>query len=212
MNSTTNLIGFGMAALAGYFAIMNPISSTATFIGITTGDDPATKKVIAVKSLLLAFAIIAVVSVAGNLIFKMFDITLASLRITGGIIVFVIGYNMLQGSGGTVQSPAKEDVASSREAQLSVAVSPLAVPMLAGPGTIATAMSFGSGGWLHIAVSLAAFAVVCVMTYLCFIWSDKLVAYLGQNGLNVMTRLMGLIVASIGVGMFLTGIGYTPGI
>jgi multiple antibiotic resistance protein len=163
------------------------------------------------KSLLLAFAIIAVVSVAGSLIFKMFGITLASLRITGGIVVFVIGYNMLQGSGAAAQSPTKEDVASSKEAQLSVAVSPLAVPMLAGPGTIATAMSFGSGGWLHIAVSLAAFAVICLVTYLCFISSDKLVGYLGQNGLNVMTRLMGLIVASIGVGMFLTGIGFTPG-
>jgi multiple antibiotic resistance protein len=211
MDSTTTLVGFAMAALAGYFAIMNPISNTATFIGITSGDDRATKKAIAAKSLFLAFAIIAVVSVAGSLIFEMFGITLASLRITGGIVVFVIGYNMLQGSGAAAQSPAKEDVASSREAQLSVAVSPLAVPMLAGPGTIATAMSFGSGGWLHIAVSLAAFAVICLVTYVCFISSDKLVAYLGQNGLNVMTRLMGLIVASIGVGMFLTGIGYTPG-
>ncbi len=211
MDSTTTLVGFAMAALAGYFAIMNPISNTATFIGITSGDDRATKRAIAAKSLLLAFAIIAVVSVAGSLIFKMFGITLASLRITGGIVVFVIGYNMLQGSGAAAQSPTKEDVASSKEAQLSVAVSPLAVPMLAGPGTIATAMSFGAGGWLHIAVSLAAFAVICLVTYLCFIWSDKMVAYLGQNGLNVMTRLMGLIVASIGVGMFLTGIGYTPG-
>ena len=211
MDSTTTLVGFAMATLAGYFAIMNPISNTATFIGLTSGDDRATKRTIAAKSLLLAFAIIAVVSVAGSLIFKMFGITLASLRITGGIIVFVIGYNMLQGSGAAAQSPTKEDVASSKEAQLSVAVSPLAVPMLAGPGTIATAMSFGSGGWLHIAVSLAAFAVICLVTYLCFIWSDKMVAYLGQNGLNVMTRLMGLIVASIGVGMFLTGIGFTPG-
>jgi multiple antibiotic resistance protein len=190
---------------------MNPIANTSAFIGVTAQDDRATKKTIAAKSLLLAFAIIAVVSVAGALIFKVFGITLASLRITGGIVVFVIGYNMLQGSGAAAHSPTDEDVASSREAQLSVAVSPLAVPMLAGPGTIATAMSFGSGGWLHIAVSLAAFAVICLVTYLCFIWSDKMVAYLGQNGLNVMTRLMGLIVASIGVGMFLTGIGYTPG-
>lgn len=211
MNSTTTLIGFAMTALAGYFAIMNPISNTATFIGLTTGDDRATKKAIAAKSLLLAFIIIVVVSVAGNLLFKVFGITLASLRITGGIVVFVIGYNMLQGSGAAAHSPAKEDIASSREAKLSVAVSPLAVPMLAGPGTIATAMSFASGGWLHIGVSLAAFAVICLVTYLSFMASDKLVAYLGQNGLNVITRLMGLIVASIGVGMFLTGIGYTPG-
>jgi multiple antibiotic resistance protein len=211
MNSTTTLIGLAAAALAGYFAIMNPISNTATFIGITKGDDPATKKAIAAQSLLLAFAIIAVVSVAGNLLFTVFGITLASVRITGGIVVFVIGYNMLQGSGAAAHSPTEDDIASSREAQLSVAISPLAVPILAGPGTIATAMSFASGGWLHIAVSLVAFAVVCLVTYLCFIRSDKLVAHLGQNGLNVMTRLMGLIVASIGVGMFLTGIGYTPG-
>jgi multiple antibiotic resistance protein len=211
MNSTTTLIGFAATALAGYFAIMNPISNTATFIGITSGDDQATKKAIERQSLLLAFAIIAVVSIAGNLIFTVFDITLATLRITGGIVVFVIGYNMLQGGGVGAHSPSAAEVASSREAKLSVAISPLAVPILAGPGTIATAMSFASGGWGQIAVSLAAFAVVCCVTYLCFMQSDKLVAYLGQNGLNVMTRLMGLIVASIGVGMFLTGIGYKPG-
>jgi multiple antibiotic resistance protein len=198
-------------ALAGYFAIMNPIANTATFVAMTTGDDPDTKKAIAKQSLLLAFAIIAVVSIAGNLIFKVFGITLAALQITGGIVLFVIGYNMLGGSGSAANSPDNEDFASSREAKLSVAVSPLAVPILAGPGTIATAIGFASGGWFYIAVSLAAFAVICLVTYLCFIRSDKLVAYLGQNGLNVMTRLMGLIVASIGVGMFLDGIGFTPG-
>jgi multiple antibiotic resistance protein len=210
MNSATTLIGLATAALAGYFAIMNPIANTATFIGITTGYDRATKKAVAVQGLLLAFAIIAVVSVAGNLIFKMFGITLSSIRITGGVVVFVIGYHMLQGSGAPEHTPTTEDIASSRDARLGVAVSPLGVPMLAGPGTIATAMSFASGGWFHIAVSLAAFAVICAMTCLCFLGSDKLVAHLGQNGLNVMTRLMGLVVASIGVGMFLAGIGYTP--
>ncbi len=211
MNSTTTLIGFAASAIAGYFAIMNPISNTATFIGITTGDDQATKKAIAKQGLLLAFAIIAVVSVAGNLIFQVFGITLASIRITGGIVVFVIGYNMLMGSGAAAQTPTKDDIDSSRAAQLSVAISPLAVPMLAGPGTIATAMTFAAGGWLHIAISLAAFAVICFVTYLFFIRSEKLVAHLGQNGLNVMTRLMGLIVASIGVSMFMTGVGYIPG-
>jgi len=210
MSSTTTLIGFAATALAGYFAIMNPIANTATFVGITGKDDLDTKKAIARQSVLLAFAIIAVISVAGNLIFTVFDITLASLRITGGIVVFVIGYHMLQGAGAVAHSPSGSDIASSREAQLSVAVSPLAVPILAGPGTIATAMSFASGGWTHILISLLAFAVICLVTYVCFMRSDQLVAYLGQNGLNVMTRLMGLIVASIGVGMFLDGIGYKP--
>jgi multiple antibiotic resistance protein len=133
MDSTTTLIGIAATALAGYFAIMNPISNTAVFIGLTAGDDPATKKAIAAKGLLLSFAVIAVVSVAGSLIFSVFGITLASVRITGGIVVFVIGYHMLQGASAAPQSPTEGDVSSSREAQLSIAVSPLAVPMLAGP-------------------------------------------------------------------------------
>ena len=95
---------------------MNPISNTATFISVTIGDDRATKKAIATQSLLLAFLIIAVVSVAGNLIFTLFGITLASVRITGGIVVFIIGYNMLQGSGAAAQTPSQDDIASSKAA------------------------------------------------------------------------------------------------
>lgn len=208
---TPSLVGFAGVTLASYFAIMNPISNTPIFISLTDGDDSATKRRIALRSLALAFLIIAVVSIAGNLMFKLFGITLSTLRIAGGIVVFVIGYHMLQGSESHAHKPSEEDVASSQDAQLSVAISPLAVPLLAGPGTIATAMNFSSEGWLHIAISLGSFAAICLATYVCFVSSERLVRYLGKNGLNVMARLMGLIVATIGVSMFLAGIGYTPG-
>jgi multiple antibiotic resistance protein len=207
MNLVLELAG---TTLAGYFAIMNPIANTPIFISLTEGDDAATKRAVAVRSLLIAFGIIAVISVTGNFVFKMFGISLATLRITGGVVVFIIGYHMLQGSGGHSHKPSDADVADSKDAQLSVAVSPLAIPMLAGPGTIATAMNFAAAGWFHIAISLASFAVICLATYVCFLSSDRLVAFLGQNGMNVITRLMGLIVASIGVSMLLAGIGYAP--
>ena len=167
-----------------------------------------TKRSVAVRSLAVAFGIIVAVSLAGNLIFKVFGISLATLRITGGIVLFIIGYQMLQGASSHSHKPSDADVADSKDAQLSVAVSPLGVPMLAGPGTIATAMTFAAGGWLHIAISLASFTVICGVTYCCFHYSDRLVAFLGRNGMNVVTRLMGLIVASIGVGMLLTGLDY----
>jgi multiple antibiotic resistance protein len=199
-------LGFAGVCLGGYFAIMNPISNTPVFISLTQGDDEATRKAMARQSTLLAFAIIAVCSVAGNLIFKLFGISLPTLQIAGGIIVFMIGYNMLQGSSAEAHTPSDEDVESSREAKLSVAISPLAVPLMAGPGTIATAMNFASGGWTHIAISVSCFALICAITYLCYVSADRLVRFLGQNGLNVMARLMGLIVASIGAGMFLTGL------
>ena len=207
MDATTAL-GLVGTTLAGYFAIMNPIANTPIFISLTAGDDAATKRAVAVRSLLIAFAVIAAVSVAGNLLFKLFGISLATLRITGGIVVFIIGYHMLQGTGAHSHKPSDADVAASKESQLSVAVSPMAIPLLAGPGTIATAMNFAAGGWLHIAISLAAFATICGATHLCFLYSDRLVAFLGPNGMNVTTRLMGLIVATIGVSMLLAGLDY----
>jgi multiple antibiotic resistance protein len=207
---TTTTLGLVGTTLAGYFAIMNPIANTPIFISLTEGDDAATKRAVAVRSLIVAFGIIVGVSVAGNLLFTLFGISLATLRISGGIVVFIIGYHMLQGTGSHSHKPSEADVADSKDAQLSVAISPLAIPMLAGPGTIATAMNFAAGGWLHIAISLGSFAVICGATFVCFHYSDRLVAFLGQNGMNVMTRLMGLIVASIGVSMLLAGLGYHP--
>ena len=209
---TTAVIGIAGTTLASYFAIMNPVASTPVFVSLTDGDDAATKRMVAVRSLAVAFGIIVVVSVAGNLIFKLFGISLGTLRITGGIVLFIIGYQMLQGASSHPHKPSDADVAECKEAQLSVAVSPLGVPMLAGPGTIATAMTFAASGWVHMAISLASFTVICGATYCCFHYSDRLVAFLGQNGMNVVTRLMGLIVASIGVGMLLAGLGYNPAV
>ncbi len=194
-------------ALAGFFAIMNPIANTPIFISVTAGDDRATKRAVARRSLFVAFLIIAVTVVAGNQIFRLFDITLGTLRITGGLLVVLIGFHMLQGSGSDVHTPSDADVKSTEQAQLDVAVSPLAIPILAGPGTIATAMSLAAGGWAHVVVTIVAFTVICLVTYVCFLESDRLVGFLGQNGLNVITRLMGLIVASIGTGMVLAGLG-----
>ena len=77
---TTNLLGFAGATLAGYFAIMNPLANTPVFISLTAGDDEATKKAVARRGILLAFAIIAVLSIAGNELFKMFGITMPALR------------------------------------------------------------------------------------------------------------------------------------
>jgi multiple antibiotic resistance protein len=157
----TTALDLAGTTLAGYFAIMNPVANTPIFISLTEGDDAATKRTVALRSLMVAFGIIVVVSLAGNLLFKLFGISIETLRITGGIVVFIIGYHMLQGSGAHSHKPCDADVEESKDAQLSVAVSALAIPMLAGPGTIATAMNYAVGGWLHVAISLASFAVIC---------------------------------------------------
>tara|TARA_R110000868_G_scaffold13223_4_gene62088 strand:- start:3054 stop:3725 length:672 start_codon:yes stop_codon:yes gene_type:complete len=209
-----DLVTFGLTALAGYFAIANPISATPIFIALTQGDRPAIKRKIALHAVLTAIFVVVLFSVAGKLIFELFGITMSALRIAGGILVSLVGYQMLQGHSSTVQVPKEvegdEGTADVIEAQLSVAISPLGMPMIAGPGTIATAVGFAANpGFLYTLVSIAAFLVIGALTYLMFIQAPRIVRFLGATNLTVVTRLMGLIVATIGVGMVVTGLSDT---
>jgi multiple antibiotic resistance protein len=183
-----------------FFAVMNPIANTAVFAGLTAGSNSEEKSQIAFKSLCITFAVILVFAACGKTLFHLFGITLPALRITGGILVFLIGYHMLHGSNSKLHTAADSE-------ETDIAVSPLAVPLLAGPGTIATAMNYSaSGGWVAIIVTLIAFSLLCVLTYFCFVFSDQIVNKIGENGLGIITRLMGLILAVIGTQMFIVGI------
>ena len=191
----------------GFFAIMNPVANTPVFIGLTSGDGERAKRLVARNSVLLAFAVIVVFCVAGKLIFDLFGITLPALRITGGVVVFLIGFHMLQGEPSPVHSPSESDQQDSLEAELNVAVSPLAVPILAGPGTIATAMNYSaSGGVTNMFVTIGAFAALCLITYVLFLFGQRFVEYIGASAVKVITRLMGLILAVIGTQMLIDGI------
>lgn len=193
----------------GFFAIMNPVANTPVFLGLTDGDDPKTRRAVAIRGLGLAFLIIAVFSVAGKLIFDLFGITLPAFRIAGGILVFQIGIQMLHGEQSKVHHVSGQAASKSalEAQQLSVAVSPLAVPILAGPGTIATAMNFVAVRSLtHLAITISVFAVMCVLSYVFFLSGEKLVTYIGENAIGVVTRMMGLILAVIGVQMLIEGV------
>lgn len=184
----------------GFFAIMNPIANTAVFAGLVGNKDSSEQLRIATRALLITFVVILLFSLLGKMIFQLFSITLPALRITGGILVFFIGYHMLNGAGSNLHSAEKSDKSD-------IAVSPLAVPLLAGPGTIATAMNFSaSGGVMGIVITVSVFAVMCFITFLCFIFSSKILVVIGEGRLSIITRLMGLILAVIGVQMMIEGI------
>jgi len=184
----------------GFFAIMNPIANTAAFAGLAGKKDRSEQLRIASRSLIITFVVILLFSLLGKMIFHLFGITLPALRITGGILVFLIGYHMLNGSGSNLHSAENSDTSD-------IAISPLAVPLLAGPGTIATAMNYSaSGGLMGIVITVSVFAVMCIITFICFIFSSKIIAVIGQGALSIITRLMGLILAVIGIQMIVVGI------
>ena len=190
-----------------FFAIMNPITNTPIFIGITDGMDVALRRSVALRGVLLAFAITAVFAVGGREIFTAFGITLPAFRIAGGILIGLVGYHLLQGQDSSVHTPTEEDNTNSVDSAFGIAASPLALPLLAGPGTLATAMNFSSSASdVEILRVLVAVAVICLLNFLAFNSADTLVRFLGQNAIKVVSRLMGLILAVIGVQMLIEGI------
>ena len=195
-----DLLTHMMTVFMGFFAIMNPIANTAVFIGLTADDTQAARKRIALKSLVISFVVITVFSLLGKTIFHLFGITMPAFRITGGILIFLVGYQMLHGTGSGMHSP-------NQESDVDIAISPLAVPILAGPGTIATAMNYSAAqGWGNALVTIGMFAVLCVITFVFFIYSEKTMRFFGKSGLGIITRLMGLILAVIGTDMLIAGI------
>ncbi len=196
----SHLLEHAITVFMAFFAVMNPVANTAVFASLTGDKDKSEQSKIARKSLIITFVIILLFSILGKLIFHLFGITLPALQIAGGILVFLIGYHMLHGENSKLHT-AKE----SNDAD--IAVSPLAVPLLSGPGTIATAMNYSAaGGWMDVTVTIATFAVLCFITFFCFIFSLKITTTIGESGLDIVTRLMGLILAVIGVQMLVVGI------
>lgn len=123
----------------GFFAVMNPIANTAAFEGLVGDKDKSEQIRIAAKALIITFFVILIFSLLGKMIFHVFGITLPVLRITGGILVFLVGYHMLSGAGSKLHSAESSD-------EPDIAISPLAMPLLAGPGTFATAMNYSASG------------------------------------------------------------------
>ena len=175
------LILHAVTVFMGFFAIMNPIANTPVFLGLTAGYDKSTVRAVALRSVGLAFLIVTIFAVSGKLIFDLFGITLYALRITGGILVVQIGFHMLQGQTSSVQSPAKDiDKQAQQKAALGIAVSPLAMPIMAGPGTIATAMNFASApGRGEVIITVITFGLLCLLTYGTFVRGEKIAKFVG---------------------------------
>ena len=200
-------IGHALSVFLGFFAIMNPLANLPVFLGLTEGDTPDVRRQVARKALIVSFVIVTLFAVGGKLIFDLFGITLPAFRITGGILVFLIGFQMLHGKQSSMHQASETEEKENTQAQIAVAISPLAMPILAGPGTIATAMSFASaGGVQELIITVGAFFVLCVITYGAFMSGERLIAYIGSNGIKVMTQIMGLILAVIGMQMLIDGI------
>jgi len=201
------VFAFIIHVFVSLFAVTNPIGNVPIFLALTEGYEAKERTALARKAAILSFLILIAFLIFGEFIFRLFDINIHALRVAGGIFIFGIAYNLLNAKQSHVQSLHHDEHRESKEKE-DISVAPLSIPIISGPGTIATVMSLsaGSRSLVHFGGMIIGIAAVLLLTFAAFHYSTLISNKLGQTEMNVITRLMGLILAVVAVGMIGTGL------
>lgn len=191
---------------AALLAIMNPLTVVPVFLALTDGYSAAARRKVALTTALTTFVALALVLVAGTGVLDLFGITINDFRIAGGIMLFIMALSLLRAKPSRMRYRQEDEV--DRQQYDNPAVFPLAIPVMAGPGSMTTVILFGDKytGTLGIALALAVIALVCLIVVTTLSLSNWLAREVGVTGMNIVTRLMGMILAAVAVGMIAQGL------
>ncbi|HEY4305043.1 MAG TPA: NAAT family transporter [Gemmatimonadaceae bacterium] len=199
------LAQFTLVTLTSVLFIVDPIAVIPTYLVITQAQTSEQRANTAKRACIAAAIILVAFALFGTLIFEIFGITIEAFRIAGGLILWVVAMDMLHGQRTTQESGT--EVAEGR-AKDDVALTPLAMPMLAGPGAISTIIVLA--GQAHSigakTIVLGSIIVTMALSLVVLRVGEKVVRYMGQTGIRVMTRIMGLLLAAIAVQFVITGV------
>ena len=196
---------FALVTFASVLFIVDPIAVVPTYLVITQGQSSEQRKVTARRACVAAGLILVVFALAGGRIFGLFGITMPAFRIAGGLILWLVAMDMLHGNRSTQEGVAEITEGQAKE---DVAVTPLAMPMLAGPGAISTVMVLsGQARTTSQTVTVyVSIALTLLISWITLRLAERLVKRMGQTGIRVMTRIMGLLLAAIAVQFVITGV------
>ena len=203
MSMMDTVIPFALLCFNSLFTITSPLSTMPVFLTMTQSLDEKERRAVAIRATLVACCALLLFVLAGQFLFKFFGISTNGFRIVGGIIIFRIGFDMLQAKY-TPMNLRKEEI---KEYANDVSVAPLGIPLLCGPGAIANAIVLMQEAYsfeMKTAV-IVAIILVYLITFVLLRWAGVLVKFIGETGNNVMMRLMGLILMVIAVECFVSG-------
>lgn len=185
--------------------LINPLASAPTFLAITEGDTRERRLEQLRMACLYMVAILVCFLMGGTFIMSFFGLSIPGLRIAGGLLVAGIGFRMLMGPART--SSGDPDEAAAR-AKRDVSFSPLAMPMLSGPGSIAVTIGFTSLAkqWLDYVAIILGIVIVAIIAYATLRLSERVVGVIGANGMNALSKVMGFIILCIGVQFIVNGV------
>jgi multiple antibiotic resistance protein len=199
------MYSFALTALASILFVVDPPGALPAYLAMTEADDPPKRRRTARKAALAASLVLAAFAAGGQWLVHLLGLTLAAFQIAGGVILFLVALDMMRAQRPTKEGPA--DVSEGR-AKEDVAITPLAVPLLAGPAalsTVATLMS-QARNWQEVLVVYLAVATTGVVTYLTLRLAEPIFRLLGRTGIQVLGRLLGLVLAAIAVQFVLNGL------
>ena len=201
---TNELLSFGLLAFTSFFTLINPLGTMPIFMTMTSTLDDSERTRTAKKATIVGFITILAFAFSGQLLFKFFGISINSLRIVGGVIFFIMGLDMLNARLVHTKIKSSEVKAYVND----ISITPLAIPMICGPGAITNAIVLMEDArtFTYKIILIAAISLVILLTYVILYSSSRILKALGETGNNVMMRIMGLIVMVIAVEFFFSGL------
>ena len=196
-----------LLALSSLFVIIDPIATVPAFLAMTPNDAPRDRIRMARVACAISAVILLIFATVGNFIFKFFGITVPAVQFAGSVVLLLVALDMLRARRSAVQETSEETDAGT--AKDDIAVTPLAVPMLAGPGAITTAVLLhnNAAGQLTLQVALCGCIVaVCLVSYLIFALSAHGAKWLNPIFLRLASRIMGLLLAAIAMQFFINAL------
>ena len=205
---TAPLVRFSVLALSSIFFLVDPFAAIPSFLAITESADPARRKRMARKGALTCFIVLTSFALGGQLIFKMFGITLPAFEVAGGLILLLIGLDMLEAK----RSPTQEATGDTEEAshKEDAGIVPLGIPMLAGPGAISSVMvlvgQVPSLWHWEMGAILGAIAFTSLVSYLVLAGARTVRRVMGETGIRILVRIMGLLLVALAMQFFVNGL------
>jgi multiple antibiotic resistance protein len=211
MPSTFNLNDMFLLFIGTYislFSIVDPLMAAPVFVTLTEGQTAAQRNTVARRASMFSFAILSIFFITGSLILNFFQISIDALRIAGGLMILSSAYGMINKQAG-LNTEEENEAKIKAATHDDIAFSPLAMPILSGPGAIAViiGMTTNAGGnWLNYLVIVLAILTVCISSYLVMRISDTMMQRMGPTIVKAFTRIMGFILLCVGVQFIVNGV------
>src|SRR5512142_2924213 len=209
MAVASELLGLTLVSLAAIFFVVGPLSAVPFFLAMTRNDSQARRRETALRASVTAGVVLAVFALAGELIFRILGISIGAFKIAGGVVLLLLALDMLRTQPSRTRITDQEVAAGADKED--IAIVPLAMPLLAGPGSIATAIVLmtraRAGPWWHAIPVLGAIVVTALASYLVLAGAARTERVLGRTGLAILERAAGLLLVAVAVQFMLDGLG-----